>query len=95
MAKRVRLSSSAWQEVMARQAGSGVPIPAFCARESLNLASFYRWRSKLDGSLGAGRPKASRSFVDLGEVGGGNSPSGHFSIRLELGGGVVLHLARG
>ncbi len=33
-----------WRAVFARQASSELSVQAFCARESLNISSFYRWR---------------------------------------------------
>lgn len=94
MRKLVRLSSEQWQELFERQKMSGLSVSAFCAREGVGQASFYLWRSKLAGSstrdavVGVERVG---SFVDLGSLG---SVSGPWSIRLELGGGVVLHLSR-
>lgn len=36
-----------WQEIMGRQAGSGLSVRQFCAAEGVSQASFYAWRRKL------------------------------------------------
>lgn len=91
--KRVRRSAENWRALLARQAESGLSVASFCARERLNAASFYQWRSRL-GCGAAARPAAvspRAAFVDLGALSGG----GRFELRIELGGGLVLQLARG
>lgn len=73
---------------------------AFCRDESVSPASFYRWRSLLGTAADAGRiPAASAlspartEFVDLGPLTTlPSSPS--FELHLDLGGGLMLHLAR-
>jgi len=97
--KRGRQGAEGWREVLDRFAQSGLTARAFCDLEGISPASFYRWRSLLKG-----RQKKPRSqkpsmaadpaagFVDLGAL----SPSGpRFEMRLDLGGGVLLHLVRG
>lgn len=58
---------------MAQQLTSGLSVAAFCARERLNAARFYQWRSRLreeaTGEPAAG-PAAGGAFVDLGALGG-------------------------
>lgn len=94
MAKRVRLGLEQWRELVSRQKQSGLSVSAFCVREGVGVASFYLWRSKLtEGGSVKDRPmtKLAASFVDLGSL----APAlGAWSIRLELGDGVVLHLSR-
>lgn len=89
----------AWRGVLARFEGSGLTAVAFCAREGVSSKSFYRWRSRLDGA--ADRPPArnkasvtntAAGFIDLGALRGGSS---RLELRLDLGGGVLLHLVRG
>lgn len=89
--KRVRRSARSWQALLTKQSESGLSIAAFCARERLNPASFYQWRSRLAGSAALVTSGTGDAFVDLGALGG----AGHFHLRLDLGGGLVLHLARG
>jgi transposase-like protein len=96
-----RRSEETWRELVVRQAGSGLSVPAFCRQERLNAHTFYGWRSKLcartavkadAGVSGSEASAPSAGFIDLGSLGSGSS---RFEIRLDLGGGVVLHVARG
>jgi hypothetical protein len=101
---RQRRSESAWREIVERQRQSGLTVPEFCEREGIKAASLYGWRSRLqEGSQSPGvspavpkksRPSEGRSsgFIDLGSLGSSGS---RFEVRLELGGGVLLHLVRG
>jgi len=103
--KRRRLGERAWREVLARHAGGGESVSAFCRREGLSPNSFRRWRERLaPGALGAAPRKAvpvtsapaAHGFVDLGVLGGATEPAcGRLEMRLELGGGITLHLVRG
>jgi putative transposase len=96
---RPRRSESAWREIVARQEQSG--LTEFCEREGLKAASLYGWRVRLRQEVTgtkssatlpsrAGAPKA-EEFIDLGAIG---ASRGHFEVRLDLGGGVLLHLVR-
>jgi putative transposase len=94
--KRGRRGAEGWGEVLARFAQSGLTVQDFCNREGFSTASLYRWRSILSGSPDevrpakwAGKPRA--GFVDLGALSTGGS---RFEVRLDLGGGVLLHLVR-
>jgi hypothetical protein len=100
---RERRSESAWCEIVARQAESGLSVHAFCERESINVASLYGWRSRLrqearEKSIPpraprkAGLERSEGGFIDLGALSSGGS---RFEVRLDLGGGVLLHLVRG
>jgi putative transposase len=100
---RQHRSESAWREIVARQEQSGLTVREFCEREGLKAASLYGWRVRLrQGSAGkrAARPlsrsaraeKVSGEFIDLGAI---DSSRGRFEVRLDLGGGVLLHLVRG
>jgi putative transposase len=92
--KRRRLSADAWRAALARFAESGLTVQAFCQREAINITSFYRWRSMLNGAQDASSPiaKTTTGFVDLGTLSGSAS---RLELRLDLGGGVLLHLVRG
>ena len=112
--RRRRLGEAGWRGILDRFAGSGLGVGAFCRREGVSAASFYRWRHLLEGNgtnLGRSNPVAvawdtrdggDRSppasgppaFVDLGSLVGA-SAGGRLELRIELGAGVVLHLARG
>jgi putative transposase len=94
-----RRSAQTWCEAVARFSGSGLSEEAFCEREGLGLKLFHRWRSKRGGvvprvvtdkAAQVSRPKT--GFVDLGSLKGGDS---RLEMRLDLGGGVLLHVVRG
>jgi len=98
--KRVRRSAATWRELFARQAGSGLSVPAFCREECINANVFRRWRSVLR-NADRGEPLTRRTapsaalvppFIDLGDLRRGGSRS---EVRLELGAGIVLNIARG
>ena len=91
-----RRSREQWRSVSDRFEASGLGVEAFCDREGISNSRFRRWR----GLLGAEAPRRKdevavgrADFVDAGLLGIGGS--GRLEIRLELGGGVVLHLTRG
>jgi hypothetical protein len=102
--KRRRLGPSGWREVMRRFDASASSVQAFCSREGLSTASFYRWRERLQSEGGGSakplalpwspalaRKSEAGSFVDLGSLLGA---SGALELKLDLGGGVVLSLWR-
>ena len=98
---RERRSESAWREIVARQDQSGLSVKAFCEREGIKAVSLYRWRSRLqreDSSAPGHAPrkarpeKPTREFIDVGAL---SSSRSRFEVRLDLGGGVLLHLVRG
>jgi putative transposase len=101
--KRRRLSASAWRGVLARFASSGLTVQGFCQREAISTASFYRWRSLLEGaSTDLERPQKvpiaatagpTPDFVDLGPL--RPTASSRLELRLDLGAGLFLHLVRG
>jgi hypothetical protein len=100
---RQRRSESAWREIVARQEQSGLTVQEFCEREGLKTASLYGWRVRLrqePAGKSAAPPVSGRShaekvsgeFIDLGAI---DSSCSRFEVRLDLGGGVLLHLVRG
>lgn len=90
--KRERRNAEVWRGLLTKQSESGLSIAAFCARERLNPGSFYQWRSLLGRNASAPASASTREgFVDLGALDAG----GRFELRLDLGGGLVLRLARG
>jgi len=100
---RERRSESAWREIVSLQAESGLSVQAFCEREGIKAASLYGWRSRLQQEAQGTRPavraakrprreKPTGEFIDLGALSSGRS---RFEVRLDLGGGVLLHLVRG
>ena len=96
-----------WRDRVARQAAGHQTVRAFCQSESVAVASFYQWRSRLRKHGLAAGAQAQAAFIDLGAVRGrrladdlgradsGLGKGGRLEIRLELGGGAVLHLVRG
>ncbi len=96
--RRLR-SAQAWGELVKQQKTSGLSVPAFCRREGISPWTFYDWRSRLRKA----RPQRTESppvpvrqapgFIDLGALGA--CAAQHWEVRLDLGGGIVLHLVRG
>lgn len=96
-----RLGADVWRGRVAKFADSGLTVRAFCAQEGISIWSFNRWRSRLAG-VDPAQPLAKRnaatpagSFVDLGTLNAPRSQPERFELRLDLGGGVTLHLVRG
>lgn len=100
---RERRSESAWREIVSRQNESGLSVRAFCEREGIKAVSLYGWRSRLrQEARGQSAPepaprrarpkKAAAEFIDLGSL---TSSRSRIEVRLDLGGGVLLHLVRG
>ena len=101
--RQLRLGTDAWRETLARFAESGLSVRAFCVREGISDSSLNRWRQRLHDSA-ARRPAAKQGamvarggFVDLGTLStpAGASKSERIELRLDLGGGLMLHLVRG
>ena len=100
---RQRRSESAWREIVARQEQSGQTVQEFCEREGLKAASLYGWRVRLRQELSAKKasrqaPRRARAEISSGEfihLGAIDASRGRFEVRLDLGGGVLLHLVRG
>ena len=97
--KRIKRSEATWREIFSRHASSGISVLEFCRVEGINPGVFRRWRSMLNGGIRGERSKARTGaaktvtpFIDIGAVGAAQS---RMEVRLELGGGVVLTVARG
>lgn len=97
--KRRRLSEGAWRQMLSRFVDSGLTTEAFCRREAVSPASFYRWRTLLgmapapDRALTRTVPleRSPSGFVDLGTLGERRE---RVELRLDLGGGLTLQLVR-
>jgi hypothetical protein len=98
--KRIRRGPAVWRQLFSRQASSGLSVPEFCRREGINASLFRRWQARLT-DLGAVQRKVPRTepeaqipapFIDLGALRSGGS---RFEVRLELGAGMILSIARG
>jgi hypothetical protein len=97
--RRIHRDEATWREIFARQAASGLLVSEFCRQEKINPGVFRRWRTALQSMQPARKARArstdakpTPAFVDLGALKHGGS---RCEIRLELGGGVVLHVVRG
>jgi hypothetical protein len=98
--KRIRRGTAGWLKLFSRQSSSGLSVPEFCRREGINAGLFRRWRSTLKDSETERRVTArtepavgvSAPFIDLGDFRSGGP---QFEVRLDLGSGVVLSIARG
>jgi hypothetical protein len=81
-----------WRERMARFAESGQQAKVFCLAEGVSEAVFYRWRQRLrDETARAAGFIAVRTDTADGPAPTKATP---WELRLELGDGLVLHLAR-
>jgi putative transposase len=101
---RRHLDAQSWREVFRRFEGSGESVVGFCKREGLNTSSFHRWRQRLATTTAAStsqggrepvRQSAAANFIEMGSMSSQTERASRLEIRLELGGGVVLHLVRG
>jgi len=98
--KRIRRGEAGWRQLFCRQLSSGLSVPEFCRREGVNASLFRRWRSVLKDSEGDRRvvnqtvrvAEGPAPFIDLGDF---RSAGPRFEVRLELGSGIVLSIARG
>ena len=104
--KRRHLDTQAWRELLRRFEASGTSVVAFCKHEGVSTNSFRRWRSRLATAPSsqavpqreAPQEQAARSFIELGSLGGAGVPSvpaSRLDLKLDLGGGLSLHLVRG
>jgi len=89
-----------WRARLDRFAKGRHTVAAFCTAERVSVPAYYYWRKRLR-SEGLPAAHASRSFIDVGAVradGGatvvGAAPAHGIEVRLDLGGGLLLHIAR-
>jgi hypothetical protein len=94
--KGIRRNEAQWRSLLSRFSDSGLSVSVFCRREAVSTASFYRWRGLLDRQrVGEGLPARSEpAFVDLGTLRGESAHGAPVELRLDLGGGLTLHLVR-
>lgn len=97
--KWARRSREEWQALLNRFDARHDSVSAFCKRESISEASYYRWRGLLPATLHRHEPVASSgpsasAFLDLGHL-PASQPGPRFDLKLDLGGGLMLHLVRG
>lgn len=77
-----------WFQQIEAASGSGVSVAAYCRQQGLNYKTFLRWRAHLD----PGTPGRVRSPPLIPLSIRASSPGDAPSLRLEMGGGVVLTL---
>ena len=94
--KWIRRDQVQWRALLSRFSESGLSVPAFCRREAVSTASFYRWRGLIERHEGgeALAVQSQPAFVDLGALGAQSTPGAAVDLRLDLGGGLSLHLVR-
>jgi hypothetical protein len=99
--KGSRRSRHEWRSLLAKFDGGDMGVEAFCRRQAISAASFYRWRSLLgnggggDGDSCAGVVSdATPAFVDLGTLDTASSSRTRIELTLDLGDGLTLHLVR-
>lgn len=103
---RRRLDERSWRAVLERFDGAAMTVQTFCLREGLTPSSFTRWRARLRNGpkrmsapalARAAAPAPKPSFVDLGLLGAATPAAAEHAgldLRIELGGGLSLHLVR-
>lgn len=93
--KRIRRGRTGWLKLFSRQISSGLPVREFCQREGINASLFRRWQARLAASRAGGKVsaavEATEPFIDLGDLRTGGP---RLEVRLDLGGGLVLSIAR-
>jgi len=106
----LRLDEQAWRALLARFDDAALTVKEFCRREELTQSSFFLWRSRLrtdpkrtSGAMTKSLAQATAlvpkpAFVDLGVLGAASrdpvvQPAA-LDLRIELGGGLSLHLVR-
>ncbi len=95
-----RHGAEVWRGILGRFEESGMTAPEFSAHEHISRQSLYRWRARLGGesdqALVAKAAQLTNSkasgFIDLGDL---RSCRSRLEVRLDLGAGVVLSIARG
>lgn len=90
--KTANRKTKEWHERMARFAVSGQQVKVFCQSEGVSEAVFYRWRQRL-----AANTSGDEGFIAVQAApvkGAKDSSTASWELRLELGDGLVLHLAR-
>jgi putative transposase len=101
--KRRHLGELAWRELLQRFDACGLSAMEFCKREGVTKSSFQRWRLRL-ASMSSGdaggqrnepREASPADFVDLGALATAGVGAGRLDLKLDLGGGLSLHLVRG
>jgi len=94
----VRRSRDEWRALLSGFEQSALSVEAYCRRESISAASFYRWRGVVCGKAERRRAvtvhDAAPGFVDLGPLSSAPPRRARLDLKLDLGDGLVLHLVR-
>jgi hypothetical protein len=97
--KQRRYRAGGWRKILGRFEQSGLTAQAFCANERISTRSLRRWQLRLGAdsdqalSVKAEQPTSKPGrFIDLGDL---RCSGSRFEVRLELGAGVILSIARG
>jgi putative transposase len=100
--KRRHLDEQTWRELLGRFEGCGMSVISFCKREGVSANSFRRWRARLaptpsiqtvpQGDVAT--EQSATGFIELGSYGAAGVPAGRLDLKLDLGGGLSLHLVR-
>lgn len=83
--KRPRLDSVTWSMLLEVQEGGDLSVKDFCASQDISMASFYQWRSRLQGGKVADGGLFSPIEIQENLSGG---------ITVELPGGVLLRFSQ-
>ena len=81
---------TAWRNQLARYVASQLTVEAFCRREAVPVGTFYGWRARLR----ARGVDFDTAPAREGDDGPPHCTPSDIDIRLDLGGGVMLHIAR-
>lgn len=95
--REARRSEAQWRALVERQATSGLAVGAFCESEGVRPANFYRWRNLLNRARTrsqAPRREPALEFIDAGVLEASSSRRSRLDLKLDLGEGWVIHLAR-
>ena len=83
--KRSRLDSATWSMLLEVQEGGDLSVKDFCISQDIGVASFYQWRSRLQGGTVAAGALFSPIAIQENLSG---------SITVELPGGVLLRFSQ-
>lgn len=90
-AVKVRRTESQWQEYLTEYEASGETQSAFCARHSLAVSTFSKWRAQL--RTAEAPPIPEPMFLDLGTLDQVRQEP-DWEFELNLGQGISLRLRR-
>jgi hypothetical protein len=89
---RVQLRRTRWEQLIARQADSGLSQRVFCEENGLRLTTFSKWKRRLSESTAM--TSVEPPWLDLSALSSATRGSGDWDVELDLGAGVCLRLRR-